>query len=138
MESFFVRYRNLVVLLAILLAQIIGLATQVRRTAEGRNTFDPQDRPGVRLIRLWADGIVSPPERLIQSSKLGIGWIWQNYIDLRNVRRQNQDLQNTIDRLRLEQASLLEDARQGQRLQALLNFQEKYIYKTVAAQVFGS
>ena len=28
--------------------------------------------------------------------------------------------------------------RQGQRLQAMLNFQQKYIYKTVAAQVIGS
>ena len=46
-----------------------------------------------------------------------------------------QDLQKTVDRLRLEQAALLEDAKQGQRLQALLNFQQKYIYKTVAAQV---
>jgi rod shape-determining protein MreC len=47
-------------------------------------------------------------------------------------------LQKTIDRLRLEQASLLEDAKQGQRLQELLNFQEKYIYKTVAAQAIGT
>src|SRR5580692_6355986 len=138
MESFFVRYRNLLVLLAILLAQIIGLAMQVRRTGEGRSTLDPSDGSGVRLIRLWANALVSPPERLIHSSSQGAGSLWQNYIDLRHVRRENQDLQQTIDRLRLEQASLLEDARQGQRLQALLNFQEKYIYKTVAAQAIGS
>ncbi len=50
------------------------------------------------------------------------------------MREQNQDLQKTVDRLRLEQAALLEDARQGQRLQALLGFQEKYIYTTLAAQ----
>jgi rod shape-determining protein MreC len=54
------------------------------------------------------------------------------------VRQQNKDLQQTIGRLRLEQAALLEDARQGQRLQALLGFQEKYIYATVAAQAYGS
>jgi rod shape-determining protein MreC len=138
MESIFVRYRNLLVLLAILVAQLIGLAMQVRRTGEGRSTLDPSDGSGVRLIRLWANALVSPPERLIHSSSQGAGGLWQNYIDLRGVRRQNQDLQQTIDRLRLEQASLLEDARQGQRLQALLNFQEKYIYKTVAAQAIGS
>src|SRR5581483_5517759 len=39
---------------------------------------------------------------------------------------------------RLEQAALLEDAKQGQRLQALLKFQQKYIYKTLPAQVIGS
>jgi len=138
MESFFVRYRNLAVLLVILLAQIIGLATQVRRTREGRNTLDPGDGPGVRLIRLWANALVSPPERAIHSSKLAIDYLWNDYADLRQVRQQNQDLQKTIDRLRLEQAALLEDARQGQRLQTLLKFQERYIYKTVAAQAIGS
>jgi rod shape-determining protein MreC len=138
MESFFIRYRNLIVLLAILLAQVIGLAVQVRRTGAGRNSLDPQDGPGVRLIRMWANALVSPPERLIHTAKLDAGSLWMDYLDLRHVREQNQDLQKTIDRLRLEQAALLEDARQGQRLQALIDFQQKYIYKTVAAQAIGS
>jgi rod shape-determining protein MreC len=138
MESFFARYRDLVVLLAVLLAQVIGLAVQVRHTAAGPNTLDPQDGSGVRLIRLWANALVSPPERLIHGAKLGVGSLWTDYLDLRHVREQNQDLQNTIDRLRLEQAALLEDARQGQRLQAIVDFQQKYIYKTVAAQAIGS
>jgi rod shape-determining protein MreC len=126
------------VLLAVLLAQIIGLAVQVRRTGSGRNTLDPQDATGVRLIRLWADAVVTPPEQIFHATKLGMIGLWQNYIDLRHIREQNQDLQKTIDRLRLEQASLLEDARQGERLQALLDFQQKYIYKTLAAQAIGS
>jgi rod shape-determining protein MreC len=138
MEPFFVRYRNLLVLLLVLGAQIIGLAVQVRRTAGGRSSLDTQDGPGVRLLRLWAEGLVSPPERLIHGTKIGSMQLWQDYLDLRHVREQNQDLQKTIDRLRLEQASLLEDARQGQRLQALLDFQEKYVYKTVAAQAIGA
>jgi rod shape-determining protein MreC len=138
MESFFTRYRNLVVLLAILLAQIIGLAVQVRRTDNGQSTFDSRDTAGVRLIRLWANAIVAPPEQLIHFSRTGAEGLWENYLDLRGVRQQNQDLQKTLDRLRLEQAALLEDAKQGQRLQALMDFQEKYIFKTVAAQAIGS
>src|SRR5580658_10091393 len=138
MESFFVRYRKLLVLLAILLAQIVGLAVQVRRVNTGRNSLDPSDGPGVRLIRLWADALVSPPERAIHNTKLAVVYVWTNYLDLHNDRKQNRDLEQTIDRLRLEQASLLEDAKQGQRLQSLLGFREKYIYDTVAAQVIGS
>jgi rod shape-determining protein MreC len=138
MESFFARYRNLVVLLVILMAQIAGLAVQVRHNSAGTNTLDPSDPRGVRLIRLWGNAIVSPPERLIHGTKIGLGSLWTNYIDLRHVREENEDLQKTVDRLRLEQAALLEDARQGQRLQALLGFQEKYIYTTVAAQAYGS
>ncbi len=138
MESFFVRYRNLVVLLAILMAQIAGLAVQVRRASNGRSTLDADDPSSVRLVRLWANAIIAPPERMIHWTKLSIVGTWTNYIDLTHVRRQNQDLKKEIGRLRLEQAALLEDARQGQRLQALLGFQQKYIYSTVTAQVYGS
>jgi rod shape-determining protein MreC len=138
MESFFIRYRNLLVLLTLLVVQIVGLAVQVRRTDAGRNSLDPQDGPSVRLIRLWADAVVSPPERLIHWTKLSTVTMWQSYIDLRHTHAENQELQKTLDRMRLEQASLLEDAKQGERLQALMKFQEKYIYKTVAAQAIGS
>jgi rod shape-determining protein MreC len=54
------------------------------------------------------------------------------------VRQQNQELRDRVSRLQLEQAGLLEDARQGQRLQALLGFKEHYIYSTVPAQVIGT
>ncbi len=138
MESLFVRYRNLLVLLALLVAQILGLAMQVRRSRSNQVGADPGDGRSVSLIRLWANAIVSPPERFFHSSKLGVSDLWSNYVNLRHVRRQNADLQKTVDRLRLEQAALLEDAKQGQRLQALLNFQQKYIFKTVAAQAIGS
>jgi rod shape-determining protein MreC len=138
MESFVVRYRNLLVLLALLLIQVIGLAVQVRRTNSGRRTLDTSDSSGVRLIRLWANAIVSPPERIVEFSKTGVGGFWKSYIDLRHIRQQNQDLQDTVDRLRLEQAALLEDARQGERLQAMLGFQQKYIYSTLPAQIIGS
>ncbi|HMG87370.1 MAG TPA: rod shape-determining protein MreC [Terracidiphilus sp.] len=138
MESFVVRYRNLLVLLALLVAQILGIAMQVRRSANGQVGSDSGDGRSVRLLRYWANSLVSPPERALHSSGSGVSGLWENYVDLRHVRQQNADLQKTVDRLRLEQAALLEDAKQGQRLQALLHFQEKYIYKTVAAQTIGT
>jgi rod shape-determining protein MreC len=134
MESFVVRYRNLLVLLVLLVAQILGLAMQVRRARSGQ----AGDGRSVLLLRYWANAIVSPPERMLHSSGSGISGFWNNYIDLRHVRQQNADLQKTVDRLRLEQAALLEDAKQGQRLQALLNFEQKYIYKTLPAAVIGT
>lgn len=145
MESFFSRYRNLILLLAVLLLQVIGLAVQVRKAAPPAGmagapglALDRKDGKSVRLIRLWAAGMVTPFERAIHGSREGMSGLWNDYIDLRSTRDQNKELQKTIDRLRLEQAMLREDALQGQRLQALLKFQESYIYKTIPAQVIGT
>ena len=138
MEPFVVRYRNLLVLLALLAVQIVGLATQVHKTDTGRMSLDPRDSGSVRLLRLWAEAVVAPPERLFHFGGSSLTDLWRNYIDLHRVREQNQQLQQTVDRLRFEQAALLEDARQGQRLQGLFNFQQQYLYKTLAAQVIGS
>src|SRR6185437_1567161 len=68
----------------------------------------------------------------------GIRGLWSGYLDLRHVRQQNSDLRTKVGRLQLEQAALLDDARQGQRLQQLLAFREHYIYATVPAQVIGT
>ncbi len=133
MESFYSRYRNALVLITVLMVQVVGLAVQVRRPGP-----NPSDKGSVRLIRSWVVGLVTPPERLLHSTGHGIRGMWMNYVDLIHVRQQDKDLKAQLDNLRLEEESLAEDARQGQRLQALLGFKEKYIYKTVTAQVIGT
>jgi len=138
MESLLARYRNLIVLLALLMAQLLGLAMQVRRAGNGQNTLDDTDPRTVRLIRLWANAVIAPPEQLAHAARESLVATWSNYFALLHVRRQNKELEQTVDRLRLEQAALLEDAKQGQRLQAMLGFQQRYIYTTLAAQVYGS
>jgi rod shape-determining protein MreC len=134
MESFFTRYKNVLVLVAILLAQTIGLAVQVRRPVE---TGAPDSR-NVTLIRYWAASIVTPFERFFHGIGSHVRGGWANYIDLRHTRQQNHDLQEQIARLRLEQAAFAEDAMQGHRLQAMLDFQQHYVSATVAAQVVGT
>lgn len=134
MESFYSRYRNVLVLVAVLLAQVIGLAVQVRRPAAASG----HDGPQVRVIRYWVSSFLSPFEEIFLFTGHGIRGVWNGYLDLRHVRQNNHQLQAEIDRLRIEQSSLAEDARQGQRLQKLLGFQQQYIYQTVAAQVIGT
>jgi rod shape-determining protein MreC len=132
--EFFVRFKNSLVLTAVLLTQIILLAVQVR------NPDGPSDVDGrkVLLIRSWAVAAVTPVERLTHAIGGGVRGGWSNYIDLRNTRQQNQQLQQEIARLRLEQAEFAEDAAQGRRLQQLLAFREHYVTATVAAQVIGT
>ncbi|GEM_PF-104393 len=136
MESFFSRYKNALVLILVLLVQVIGVAIQVRRPLPGEHA--QPDAGGVRLIRYWAISLVSPPERFVHWIGSSISNLWFNYVDLIHVRQQNKDLQAELRRLRIEQGGVAEDARQGQRLQQLLAFTEKYIYKTVPAQIIGT
>jgi rod shape-determining protein MreC len=131
MENFFTRYRNVTVLLVLLMAQVILLATQVRRP--GNATGE-----SMSLVRFWVVEIFVPAEKGINAFGDGMAGLWRNYLDLRGVRAQNADLQSQLDRLRLEQVSLAEDAGQARRLQALLAFKEKFISQTVAAQVIGT
>jgi rod shape-determining protein MreC len=134
MESFFTRFKNALALIAILLAQTIGLAIQVRRPVAS----DAPDSPRIYLLRYWATTAVSPFERVFQWVGASVHHVWFNYFDLRDTRKQNQALQEQIAQLRLEQAAFAEDAIQGHRLQALLDFQQHYIAHTVAAQVIGT
>lgn len=134
MYSFFARIKNSVVLITLLLAQIIGLAIQVRRPVE----TGAADGARVTLARSWMVAIITPVERLFLNAGHSVRSTWSNYLDLRHVRQHDRDLQYQIDQLRLQQAAIAEDAVQGHRLQALLAFQQHYISSTVAAQVIGT
>ena len=124
-------------LIVVVMAQIIALAVQVQRPAAGTST-DAIDQGKTMLLRRWTVAIVTPFERLLHGSGSTVRHLWSSYGDLRHTHERNQALQQEVARLRQEQASLAEDAAQGRRLQALLNFKEQYITKTVAAQVIGT
>ena len=129
METFLGRYKNLIVLAAILFAQIIGLAVQVRRPAQVGET---------RLIRLWAISAVTPVESFVVHAQKWVQNAWTNYAYLRGVRRENRELRAQIERMKIEDARLSEDARMARRVQTLLGFKEQYVESTVAAQVIGT
>ncbi len=129
MESVLGRYRNLIVLVGVLFAQVLGLAVQVKRTSDSEST---------RLIRVWAVGAVSPLEKVLVWTQTSSSNVWHNYFYLRGVRAENRALKEQIQQMRLEQVRLAQDAEQAHRLQALLAFKEQFISQTMAAQVIGS
>src|SRR5580700_9916577 len=129
MENLISRYRNVTILVVVLFAQVLGLAMQVRRSTQDEST---------RLIRVWAVDAVTPLEKSIVWFQSSVTNVWRNYFYLRGVRQENRDLKLQIERLRIEQVRLNEDAEQARRLQALLGFKEQFISKTLAAQVIGS
>ncbi len=129
MERVISRHRAVSILVVVLFAQIIGLAVQVRRPAEGRS---------VRLIRIWTMAAISPLEKGV----LGIGKLfhnaWSGYIYLHGARKENETLKHELEQNRLQQVRDREDAAQARRLQALLAFKEQFVSQTVAAQVIGT
>ena len=129
MESVLGRYRNLIVLVGVLFAQVLGLAVQVKRTTDSEST---------RLIRIWAVGAVTPLEKALVWVQTSSGNVWHNYFYLRGVRAENRSLKQQIERMSLEQVRMSQDADQARRLQALLGFKEQFISQTMAAQVIGS
>jgi rod shape-determining protein MreC len=122
------RYRNLIVLVGVLFAQLLGLAVQVKRTSDSEST---------RLIRVWAVGAVTPFEKALVWTETSTGNLWHNYFYLRGVRAENRNLKAQIEQMRLEQVRMSQDADQARRLQALLAFKEQFISQTMAAQVIG-
>ncbi|WP_263368153.1 rod shape-determining protein MreC [Edaphobacter bradus] len=134
MESFFTRYKNVLVLVVVLLVQTIALAIQVKRPVES----GAPDGNNVTLLRHWVVAVMTPAERFFHGIGHGVRGGWSNYVDLRRTRQQNRELTDEVARLRLEEAELAEDAMQGHRLQSLLSFQHHYVASTVAAQVIGS
>ncbi len=129
METVLGRYRNLTILVGVLFLQVLGLAVQVKRSADAENT---------RLIRIWAVDLITPFERGLVRIQDGSRNLWHNYFFLRGVRAENRQLKDQIEQMRLEQVRLSEDAAQAHRLQSLLAFKEQFIANTVAAQVIGS
>lgn len=138
MDSFFARFKNVLVLIALVLLQVVALAVQVQRPAESALPGSTADGHRISLLRRWTVALVTPVERLTHGTSLKTRALWSNYIDLRNTREQNQQLRQEVTQLREDEASFAEDAAQGRRLQAVLRFQQQYIAHTVAAQVIGT
>src|SRR5438093_5594722 len=80
MENFLSRYRNVSILVAVLFAQVLGLAVQVKRSTENEST---------RLIRVWTVSAVSPLEKAIVWFQSGTSNLWHGYVYLRGVRQEN-------------------------------------------------
>src|SRR5258708_1995303 len=134
MENFFTRYKNAPVLMAVLFIQVIAVATQVKRQENPKAS----NSGGTRLIRVWTVTAFTPVERLFVSTGHFFRGTWHDYIDLHDVRKKNRELQAEVTRLQMEQTRLREDALQARRLQALLAFKERFVVKTIPAQVIGS
>jgi len=109
-----------------LAVQLLLLAVQIKRGTQ------------VRLIRIWAVEMVSPLGRMTAWTTDGVSAVWNNYVALRHLRQQNDDLQKELDRLKLRNAELEGRSAEADRLAQLLGFRETHAeVPMLAARVIG-
>src|SRR5712692_9833824 len=121
------RHKSVVLLAGVILLQVVLLAVQIKRDSQGR------------LLRVWTVGAVSPFER---AGARGIGNIrgtWSRYFALQNTSRENEQLKQENDSLKLRLNQLQSKAAGADRLAALLNFrQSQRDVPMLAARVIGT
>ncbi|MGH9784140.1 MAG: rod shape-determining protein MreC [Terriglobia bacterium] len=122
----FARHRNRVILTAVLFAQLGLLAYQFRRGTD------------IPLIRNGTMYVVTPVQRALRAVTDTLRGAVYGYVDLRDARRQSQDLAREVEQLQLEAQRLRREASQARRLQVLLDFREELPLPVVAAQVIGT
>jgi len=126
MEFLLNRYRNLTVLLVVILAQLVLLAYQVKSNGE------------VRLIRVWAVSAVTPLARVIEAGRSGTVHFFRDYFILLNVREENQRIKADLDRTKMENQFLRTELSTADRAKSLAIFQQQSPSKTIAAHVIGN
>jgi rod shape-determining protein MreC len=126
MESLLYRYRNITVLLAVLFAQLVLLAWQVKSDKD------------VPLVRVWAVTAITPVAGAIEGARNGTTGFFSNYFELRNAREQSRKLQAEVNRLRLENQFLTNEVASARRVEAMAGFQAHTPSKMIGARVIGT
>jgi len=126
MEALLNRYRNLTVVVLLVVAQLLLLAYQIKGQGE------------VRLIRTWAVSAVMPLARLLDGARFSFSHFTQTYIRLIGVKEENRLLRRQLDSLRLENHHLKTQLSTAERAQALLAFQAANPSRTVAARIIAT
>jgi rod shape-determining protein MreC len=125
-ESLLNRYRNITVLLLVIMAQLVLLAVSAK---------NDQD---VRFIRIWTVTAVTPVARIIEGLRGGGTGFLHNYILLHDTNQENRRLRAELDRMKMENVFLKNELNTSDRAKALQVFQEHTPSKTVAATIIAT
>jgi rod shape-determining protein MreC len=126
MESLINRYRNITVLVLVILAQLVLLALQVKNDKD------------VRMIRVWSVTAVTPLARTIEAVRSGTFGFLKDYVLLRDAHEENRRLKTELDRMKMENVFLRTELSTADRAKALAQFQERTPSRTLASRVIGS
>jgi rod shape-determining protein MreC len=126
MDSLLNRYRNVTILVLVIMAQLVLLAYQVKSDND------------VRLIRVWAVTAVMPFARALEAVRSGTVNFVGNYITLHDTREQNRRMREELGHLKMENQFLRTELSTADRARALSVFQAHTQSRTLAARVIGA
>jgi len=126
MDGFLGRYRNLSVLVIVIMAQLVLLAVQVKNNQD------------VRLIRVWAVTAITPLARVLEGIRANTFGLAGEYWQLIEIRSQNQTLKADVDRFKLENQYLKEELATAKRVEAMASFVQRNPNKTIGARIIGA
>ena len=126
MDGFLGRYRNLSVLVIVIMAQLVLLAVQVKNNQD------------VRLIRVWAVTAITPLARVLEGIRANTFGLAGEYWKLLETRSQNGILKVDVDRLKLENQFLKEELATAKRVEAMAGFVQLNPIKTIGARIIGA
>ena len=126
MDSFLSRYRNITVLLIVIVAQLLLIAYQVKGNKD------------VPLIRVWAVTAVTPVEQVLEVVRSHTWGFVEDYFVLLGVKGENDKLKRENGDLKMENQYLKSQLSTADRAQALSVFQAQTQSKTVAARIIGN
>jgi len=126
MDFFLSRYRNITVLLIVIVAQLLLIAYQVKSNRD------------VPLVRVWAVTAVTPVEQALEVVRTYTWGFVEDYFVLLGVKGENDRLKRENGDLKMENHYLKAELSTADRARALSVFQAQTQSKTVAARVIGN
>lgn len=122
---FFYTHKRGLLLLAIILIAIILMSP------------DLQKRPRYYLIERPVVFVASLFQKRFTQAGAGIKAVWNGYINLISVQKENARLKEEIEHLRAENIRYKEISHSLERMQTLLDFKEKAPFRTISVRVIG-
>jgi rod shape-determining protein MreC len=126
MEFLLTRFRNLSVLLVVVLAQLLLLAYQVKGNQD------------IRLIRVWSVTAVTPIAKVLEVVRRNTIGIVEDYFVLIKVREENRRLSDELGKTKMENHFLKSELQTAERAQALSAFQARTPSRTIPARIIGT
>jgi rod shape-determining protein MreC len=125
MRILFKRYQSILIPLPLLILSVLILSLNKDRSWD------------VNPVQKIILELSAPVQWLITSSARGIQSVWENYINLVDLKRENFLLRERIRELQAINTKYLELSIANERLRQMMKFKEEHPFQMVAAEVIG-